>query len=169
VPVQPPVARGPGCRADGDDLGVRGGITVGLAPVVATGHHGTVGVQDHCPDRDIRGFREAGPTGRRRPAGGDGGFRERFAHRRLEGSFVTRGHPARLTPSPRATDDRRGLRTLVRRGLRDPAQGQAKRPLQGLNEPQLAGYDAERLVRKQVEVACHHAQIHLIQAEVGED
>src|SRR5215468_745948 len=53
--------------------------------------------------------------------------------------------------------------------VRLPPERLIQRPVQGVAEPELAGDDGERLVGEQVKVAGEHPQVHLVDAEVGED
>ena len=66
-------------------------------------------------------------------------------------------------------DSRSRRHRSIRHALGDAAQGQAERALQSLAEAQLARDDRDRLVGEQVEVPGDHAQVHLVEAEVGED
>ena len=50
---EPPLAAGSGGRAEGDDLGVAGGVGVGLADVAAAGDHSAGGVHDDRADRYV--------------------------------------------------------------------------------------------------------------------
>src|SRR5699024_5301414 len=58
-----PAARGGGRTAQREDLGVGGGVLVGLAAVPGGGEHGAVGGDDDRADRDVGRFAGGGGPG----------------------------------------------------------------------------------------------------------
>src|SRR5215471_11663539 len=76
--------------------------------------------------------------------------------------------PAASASAARIADSK-AARKPVLTEARLPPECLVQGPVQGVTEPELAGDDGQRLVGKQVQVAREHPQIHLVDAEVGED
>jgi hypothetical protein len=136
--IEPPVAAGLPCRAQGYNLGMAGGVAADLADIAAAADDGPVPVHNHGANRHL-----GRPGASRRPRLGEGS-----SHRWLEASQIT-SHV-----SPRWSES---------------TDGRVQRPLQRLAESDPPGQASQNLVGEQVEVTRERAQLHFVDAKVGED
>src|SRR6266516_716271 len=88
--IQMPGAESAPRRPDGDDFGMRGGVGVGLPPVVSARYQRAGRIENDRPDGHLR-----------MRCGGTGRFLQRRPHRRLECRAETGGHAVRLPPARR--------------------------------------------------------------------